>query len=317
MTQLRLKLFIIVGLLVVALVYVVPSVGWQLPAWWSSVGILPTEKIHLGLDLQGDMLSYSMPAILATLRPYSKFMSLACLSYVHLPVLPTFLFTDWNELVERRIANFCRRLSLDQVLIRSQAEGSIFGQSYSAIPINQVSRISQDLFGRGSKIVGLHPELSIHRDEYSVHVVFDFLSTLRVTLEIVGPGFAATHLSRASIVHERIHLSAFGSAHGSVGAKRLWSTSDDAYQRGVRKIIDEYGYDVLVDAQSLLLGHEHSYSPIPVSFIKYIHSSLDSMREAIGYMSLDSARAVVSMSFFRPVNSSVVRPVFWDIHELH
>lgn len=279
----------------------------------------PNKELSLraGIDLQEAMLSHSMRDILARLKPYPKFMSLVCLSYAHLPVLPAFLFTDWNELVKQRIANFCLRLSLDRVLIRSQTEVSIFGQSYSAIPIDQVSRIAQELFGKGSRIVGLHPELSIHRDEYSVYIDFDFLSTLRVMLEIVGPGFTATQISRAGIVHERVYLSAFGSAYDLLGAERLWSIPDDAYQRNVRKIIDEYGYDVLSDEQSLLLEHGHSYPPIPISFIRYIHSSLDRMRKAIGYMSLDSARAVVSMSFFRPVNRAVVRPVFWDIHELH
>jgi preprotein translocase subunit SecD len=53
--QLKWKLFPILFLIVVALVYVVPSVSPNLPAWWRSLGILPTEKIHLGLDLQGGM----------------------------------------------------------------------------------------------------------------------------------------------------------------------------------------------------------------------------------------------------------------------
>jgi preprotein translocase subunit SecD len=50
--QLKWKLFPILSLIVVALVYVVPSVSPNLPAWWRSLGILPTEKIHLGLDLK-------------------------------------------------------------------------------------------------------------------------------------------------------------------------------------------------------------------------------------------------------------------------
>lgn len=36
---------------VMALVYLTPSLTSNFPAWWSS--LLPTEKIHLGLDLQG------------------------------------------------------------------------------------------------------------------------------------------------------------------------------------------------------------------------------------------------------------------------
>jgi len=53
--QLKWKVFPIIVLVVVALVYVVPSVYSDLPSWWTSLGVLPTEKIHLGLDLQGGM----------------------------------------------------------------------------------------------------------------------------------------------------------------------------------------------------------------------------------------------------------------------
>ena len=55
MTQFKWKLFLVVALVVLALVYVVPSVYSNLPHWWTTWGILPTEKIHLGLDLQGGM----------------------------------------------------------------------------------------------------------------------------------------------------------------------------------------------------------------------------------------------------------------------
>ena len=39
------------ALMVVAVVFLVPSMTRELPAWWS--GVLPKDKIHLGLDLQG------------------------------------------------------------------------------------------------------------------------------------------------------------------------------------------------------------------------------------------------------------------------
>lgn len=274
-------------------------------------------SLRAGVDLKEALASHNMYVILTKLEPYAKFMSIACLLYARLPALPTFLFIDWNDLVEQRVREFSFRLSLDQVMLRSQAKSSLFGQSYGAIPVAQVSRVAQELFSDGSKIVALHPELSIHRDKYSVHIDFDFLSTLRVMLEVVGPGFTATHLSRGGIVHERIRLSAFGSAYGLVGAKRVWRIPDEAYQRDVCKIIGKYGRDALVDKQSLLLEHRHSYPPIPTSFIRYIHNSLGDLRKAISYMSLDSARTAVSMSFFRPVGSPVSKPVFWDIHELH
>jgi preprotein translocase subunit SecD len=55
LTQLKWKLFLVVALVAVALVYVVPSLFSSLPNWWRTLGILPTEKIQLGLDLQGGM----------------------------------------------------------------------------------------------------------------------------------------------------------------------------------------------------------------------------------------------------------------------
>jgi preprotein translocase subunit SecD len=39
------------ALIVIAFVFLIPSVTQELPAWWS--GVLPKDKIHLGLDLQG------------------------------------------------------------------------------------------------------------------------------------------------------------------------------------------------------------------------------------------------------------------------
>ncbi len=47
------RIVVIALVLLGCLVYLVPSITNQLPAWWSS--LLPTEKVHLGLDLQGGM----------------------------------------------------------------------------------------------------------------------------------------------------------------------------------------------------------------------------------------------------------------------
>jgi len=55
LTHLKWKLLLVVALVVVAFVYTVPSVFSNLPNWWRTLSILPNEKIHLGLDLQGGM----------------------------------------------------------------------------------------------------------------------------------------------------------------------------------------------------------------------------------------------------------------------
>ena len=53
MRNLRWKAILCGAITVFAILLLVPSVTSQLPSWWSS--LLPSEKIHLGLDLQGGM----------------------------------------------------------------------------------------------------------------------------------------------------------------------------------------------------------------------------------------------------------------------
>ena len=47
------KLLTVVAVVFLALLYLMPSLGGKLPSWWT--GFLPSEKIRLGLDLQGGM----------------------------------------------------------------------------------------------------------------------------------------------------------------------------------------------------------------------------------------------------------------------
>jgi preprotein translocase subunit SecD len=51
--DLRWRTALVLAVLVLALVYLLPTVDKQLPAWW--VKFFPNETIHLGLDLQGGM----------------------------------------------------------------------------------------------------------------------------------------------------------------------------------------------------------------------------------------------------------------------
>ena len=53
MKQFKWKLILIIGIVVVAWIYVVPSFYSTVPGWWTTLRILPSDKIHLGLDLQG------------------------------------------------------------------------------------------------------------------------------------------------------------------------------------------------------------------------------------------------------------------------
>jgi preprotein translocase subunit SecD len=51
--QLKWKLVLVIATVVLGVVYTVPSLYSTIPTWWSGLHVLPTQKIHLGLDLQG------------------------------------------------------------------------------------------------------------------------------------------------------------------------------------------------------------------------------------------------------------------------
>ncbi|MDY6863455.1 MAG: protein translocase subunit SecD [Thermodesulfobacteriota bacterium] len=51
--KLRGRFFLILGVLIISVFYIIPNFIDDLPGWWKS--IFPSEKIHLGLDLQGGM----------------------------------------------------------------------------------------------------------------------------------------------------------------------------------------------------------------------------------------------------------------------
>ena len=53
MKGLKWRFLLVVAVVVVSIIYLIPSVNPSLPSWWK--GVLPREKLHLGLDLQGGM----------------------------------------------------------------------------------------------------------------------------------------------------------------------------------------------------------------------------------------------------------------------
>ncbi|MCU0587129.1 MAG: protein translocase subunit SecD [Syntrophobacteraceae bacterium] len=53
MKNLKWRAVLVAGVVLAGIVYLIPSMSSQLPPWWAKV--LPKERIHLGLDLQGGM----------------------------------------------------------------------------------------------------------------------------------------------------------------------------------------------------------------------------------------------------------------------
>jgi preprotein translocase subunit SecD len=51
--NLKWRALLVAGVVLAGIVWLIPSISSELPAWWAK--ILPKERIHLGLDLQGGM----------------------------------------------------------------------------------------------------------------------------------------------------------------------------------------------------------------------------------------------------------------------
>ncbi len=51
--NLTVKAAVVAAVIIIALIYLVPTFAGKTPSWWG--GILPSDQIHLGLDLQGGM----------------------------------------------------------------------------------------------------------------------------------------------------------------------------------------------------------------------------------------------------------------------
>ncbi|SFM92997.1 protein translocase subunit SecD [Thermodesulforhabdus norvegica] len=53
MKSLKWRFLLVLVVVLISVVYLIPSISPSLPSWWK--GFLPREKLHLGLDLQGGM----------------------------------------------------------------------------------------------------------------------------------------------------------------------------------------------------------------------------------------------------------------------
>ncbi len=253
----------------------------------------------------------------ALLKPYPKFLSVASMASVKLPVMPLLVYTEWNKDVEKETNKFVTKHGLTKVQVRSQAIGhSLGGKAFYHWPVDRIREASLELFEQDAAIVGIQLPGNIYRNDYSVHLDFnrsgfDFdRSGFRMYLEIVGPGFTATHLSKGGLMHERVCIQML-----SAKFQRVFAISDRSYRENVAVLVNKYGMDRLVANHSLLLTHQYSYSPVPSERITYMRMNLRRIERAISRMNFESDRAIVAMSWIKDVDSPISRPVFWDIHE--
>lgn len=263
-------------------------------------GLNVTEAIHNGL----------WESLKVILRPYSKFLSVASLSNVGLPVLPLLLYTAWNSCVEQNVLGFLAEHGLNRVQMRSQTNrSSLGGKAFHHLPITDIAEASMSLLSTGASIVAIQPPGNIFRNNYSTHLDIS-LSSIDVCLEIVGPGFTATDLSKGGLMHERITLSIVGGM-----TERVFVVDASTYDKNVSALISRFGLKRLRQEHALILEHIDQYAPIPTDYIRYLCESIGAIKEAVLQMDFSSPRAVVAMSWIHELTSPISQPVFWDIHE--
>ncbi len=269
-----------------------------------------TDHLRIGFNIIDAVYCGGWSLVKASLRAFPKFLSVASLASVKLPVLPLLVYTDWNKHVENSVDKFVTEYKLTEVQVRSEAPGrSTGGMAFYHWPVKRICEASHRLFKQGAAIVGIQPPGNIYRNDYSVHMDFDWPSR-EINLEVVGPGFTATHLSKGGLVHERVRLHSLG---GKVN--RVYMISDEDYRRHVKTLLDQYDASQLSANHSLLLSHLNSYSPIPFERLVYLFRNLDRTKEAVLQMDFKSQRAIVAMSWIQAESSYIPDPVFWDIHE--
>lgn len=276
-------------------------------------------NLNNGIDLKDVILEYDIACILEAFLPYSKVRSLASMAYVGLPILPTFIFTDWNNAVKNKIEHFYVDNSTQNVILRTQSQNPLYGKSVLSLPFEELPRTAISLFASGARLLFLHPSQNIHRNLYGINIDFGYfnvINNLKILLEIVGPGFIVSDLSRNGFLHEILYLTTYGAECDFTFYKRVFSISDIKYHEDIQRIIQKYGYGTLQRNNSLLLKHRESYPLIDHSYIKFIHNSIQAMRKALEYFCKSNDNAIISMSFICRDDDQRVSPIFWDIHSL-
>ena len=263
------------------------------------------DNLQRGINITKAVSGDGWYSVESMLRPYMKFLSVASLVSANLPVMPLLVYTEWNGAVEVKVKKFINQYNLDRVQVRSQAiNHSLGGKAFYNLSADQIHNASQELFGSGSAIVGIQAPGDIYRNDYSLNLDFnrsnfDFdRSGFRTHLEIVGPGFTATHLSKGGLMHERICIHT-----QNKNFERLYQISEKNYAKDVAALITKYGKDQLLERQSLLLENQVSYTPLPFERVKYVQKKLCNRAN----------QRDLSAIAHELDDSTDPQPVFWDI----
>lgn len=258
--------------------------------------------------------------LLETLQEYPKFQSTVAIS-ASLPTVERVLLFENIPGAEEKLLDIIDSWKNPRVTIRSENRGgklrspSIKGCPVDLVWDNMVRLLEE---GKGNfRLVMAEDSGDILHNFYSGNIMIpDLTDPTRAVLELCGPGFIATNVSRDGIWQERLTLPLGPLSQNLV--LPLGQASEQRYQEQVEQWMSDleknfdFSREDLEREGALILGAQSGYKPIPFLLLAQIHRSFGGIEQAVGLLGLKDERVVASFSFLANYNNKLV---FWDIHQ--
>lgn len=267
--------------------------------------------------------------LLAFLSLYPKYKSFAALAYVGLTIPKAMIITSAEVSAKKECNKILANWRVDETSVRTDRKGGgVFGISAQGCKVSDVWTVACAFLQKGLLPMVISAG-DIFHNTYSANIVVDPLNHKSFYLEIVGPGFCATDISKRDVVNERGFLR--GSKEGCsfydrkiVSQKNYNEQVDVLKQSLIQKKerrtgetfqnsdkANEWVNKYLAEKGALILNHLN-YNPIPSSYLQKIWDYLPQIARAGRKLGYTDEKFVVSMSFVKEKNEE--KPYFWDIH---
>lgn len=273
---------------------------------------------------------------------YQKIKSLIYLKMLNFHTLDGIIVLNWNEQIEKKVVSFFMSKGVSQVVVRTDAKYEV-GPAPRGGYLVRLSEIKDEVknYLDMKRIVILLEPRNRYNNLYGINILFDReLFPRNIYLEVVGPGFDISDISRGDITpHERIML-----------PRRDFQEEDELFPNEVyREIIslDHYRETVrhrlikisrmvypntlkgsyeeeklirlaekylLETRNTLLLEHKNQYKPIPFKYLKEVYYKVKSLPLRLPQIAPEIKEPfVVSLSIFNETEEMI----FWDIQSPH
>jgi hypothetical protein len=279
---------------------------------------MPVYQAHLFCTSIRDE-GVNNPALLAALKDYPKFCSVAALRAAGLPVLDMMLFSQWSSVVEQAVHQFISRYHAQRVLIRTETWGGGMGSpSRQGVEIGDIAAAVVELLTQfRTCMVGIQIAGNIFRNLYNINLMLNPWCPMRYLLEITGPGFTARDLNRYGMLHEQLAVPSYAVELSSGLIQQTYCVPDDIYeqQREEKKLSQGIQRLEQAELNDYLILKYNRYPPIPINLLQVIWQDMPAIRKAVEDIELRERGAVVSASFLMQ-GGKALRHFYWDIHPM-